>query len=198
MACTDTLLPPNATTAERALEQVTAERLCQLDAGAELIGTLWNPQTCPAALLPWLAWALSVDEWNSDWPEETKRAVCAESAELHRIKGTPAAVKKALQAMGYDSVEIIEGGGNTLNGEQLLDGSQTLSSPASSHQFDVILNTGSMINADTAAKIAGQIHYYKNARSHLNTVRAYGQFLDGSHTLDGSRNLNGGIIYETL
>lgn len=27
------------------------------------IRELWNPDTCPANLLPWLAWSFSVDRW---------------------------------------------------------------------------------------------------------------------------------------
>ncbi|WP_447928390.1 phage tail protein I [Vreelandella sp. EE27] len=62
--------------------------------------TLWNPATCPAELLPFLAWAFSVDVWEADWPDATKRAVIAESFAVHRIKGTRLAVEKALAAMG--------------------------------------------------------------------------------------------------
>lgn len=62
--------------------------------------TLYNPATCPAELLPFLAWAFSVDVWEADWPEATKRRVIAENFAVHRIKGTRLAVEKALAAMG--------------------------------------------------------------------------------------------------
>lgn len=71
------------------------------------IRQLWSPQTCPAAQLPWLAWALSVDEWDATWPEETKRQVIAASIEQHRKKGTVGALRRALQRLGYE-VEIDE------------------------------------------------------------------------------------------
>ncbi|TKA96910.1 phage tail protein I, partial [Cereibacter changlensis] len=54
------ILPPNATKAERAFEAALAA-LCDLPVP---VGQLWSPETCPAALLPWLAWALSVDDWD--------------------------------------------------------------------------------------------------------------------------------------
>lgn len=95
------LLPINATPQERALSLAT-DRLPGVP-----IKTLWSPQTCPAAQLPWLAWALSVDEWNSAWPEETKRQVIAASIEQHRKKGTVGALRRALQRLGYE-VEIDE------------------------------------------------------------------------------------------
>lgn len=62
---------------------------------------LWNPQTCPANLLPWLAWALSVDTWNAAWTEQQKRDTIAASVAVHRIKGTVGALQKALGALKY-------------------------------------------------------------------------------------------------
>jgi phage tail P2-like protein len=58
------LLPPNATASEIALDDSTARLSVVVD-----IEKLWNVATCPVALLPWLAWALSVDEWKDDWSE---------------------------------------------------------------------------------------------------------------------------------
>lgn len=99
------ILPPNASRVEQAVE-VLALHVRDLDVP---IRHLWNPQTCPSAFLPWLAWAWSVDTWRSDWPEATKRAVIAASPRVHRLKGTAAAVKAAVQAVaGTSSVEVVE------------------------------------------------------------------------------------------
>lgn len=100
----DDLLPPNATPQERALSLAT-DRLPDVP-----IKTLWSPQTCPEAQLPWLAWALSVDEWDSTWSVETKRQAIAASIEQHRKKGTVGALRRALQRLGYE-VEIDENTG---------------------------------------------------------------------------------------
>lgn len=99
-----TLLPPNATKTERSLEAATA-RIGEIPI---TIGDLWNPQTCPTDLLPWLAWALSVDFWDSDWPEERKRAAIAASIDWHRHKGTKWAVVRALEIAGYGTARIQE------------------------------------------------------------------------------------------
>ena len=40
---------------------------------------LWNPWTCPVGILPWLAWALKVDEWDAAAPEDRKRQIIADS-----------------------------------------------------------------------------------------------------------------------
>jgi phage tail P2-like protein len=95
------LLPPNATKQERDIS-LAIDRLPDVP-----IKTLWTPATCPEAHLPWLAWALSVDEWDAAWPTETKRSVIAESIEQHRKKGTVGALRRALQRLGYE-VEIDE------------------------------------------------------------------------------------------
>lgn len=98
------LLPFNTGPLEQALEQVVAERLESIPLP---IGMLWDPAQCPADLLPWLAWALSIDTWDSDWPDQIKRAVIAGSMAQHRQKGTVAAVKEALSDIGVD-FELIE------------------------------------------------------------------------------------------
>ena len=98
-----TLLPPHATPLERALEQA----LARIEDVPVPVDTLWDPQACPAELLPWLAWAWSVDEWDPEWPEEVKRRVIAAAPEVHRRKGTRAAVERALKAIGVIA-EIVE------------------------------------------------------------------------------------------
>jgi phage tail P2-like protein len=95
------LLPPNSTPQERALS-LAVDRPARVPTR-----TLWDPRTCPAGILPWLAWALSVDEWDSTWSEDEKRTAIAESVEFHRRKGTIGALRKALERLGYE-VEIDE------------------------------------------------------------------------------------------
>ena len=84
------LLPANATPLEKALA-TASERV---DAIPAPIDTLWDPARCPGPLLPWLAWALSVDIWCERWPEAKKRLVCAESITLHRLKGTLEGIRR--------------------------------------------------------------------------------------------------------
>ncbi len=105
-----TLLPPSATPLSRTLETVMAERK---EGIAAPIGTLWNVDTCPVDLLPWLAWAFSVEIWESDWPEAVKREVIRSAISVHHLKGTRQSVKIALGALGFriDLVEAWEEGG---------------------------------------------------------------------------------------
>lgn len=100
----DGLLPVNATAAERALALATA----RVGAVPVPLASLWNPQTCPAEVLPWLAWALSVDDWDPNWSEMTKRAVLAEALPVHMVKGTIGAVRRAVENAGLGAVTIEE------------------------------------------------------------------------------------------
>lgn len=86
------LLPPNATSAERALS-LAIERHAALPAP---LRDVWDAETCPAQLLAWLAWALTVDEWDGAWTDAQKRAVIKASLNVHRFKGTIGAVREAL------------------------------------------------------------------------------------------------------
>jgi len=90
------LLPPNATPLERAFEKVT-ERFDDLPTPMR---DLWNADTCPAELLPWLAWALSIDTWQPYWPEHVKRARIRMALEIQRRKGTAQSVRQVVAAFG--------------------------------------------------------------------------------------------------
>jgi phage tail P2-like protein len=153
------LLPPNSTRTERALEQAMA-RIGEADVP---IRHLWNPDTCPAHLLPWLAWAFSVDVWDSTAPEETKREIIRQSVEVHRRKGTVGAVKRALAAAGAPA-EIVE---------WWQDG-------AAAHTFKVrvdvarLIARGKTFNAALVAGIADGVDATKPVRSHYSILAFFG------------------------
>ncbi|MFM5174421.1 phage tail protein I [Aeromonas caviae] len=90
------LLPPSSTPLERALADTVA-KVSTLPTPAR---DLWNPDTCPVELLPWLAWAFSLDDWDVTWTEAQQRAAVKASYSVHRCKGTIGSVKDALQALG--------------------------------------------------------------------------------------------------
>ncbi len=90
------LLPPSSTPLERALANTVA-KVSSVPTPAR---DLWNPDTCPVELLPWLAWAFSLDDWDVTWTEAQQRAAVKASYSVHRYKGTIGSVKDALQALG--------------------------------------------------------------------------------------------------
>jgi phage tail P2-like protein len=97
------LLPPNATALDRILATVGA-RIGELPVP---LRDLINPDTCPVALLPWLASTLAVRPWDDSWTEAQKRGVIASAYLVHRQRGTLAALKRALEALGV-SAEVVE------------------------------------------------------------------------------------------
>ncbi|MCG9095310.1 phage tail protein I [Laribacter hongkongensis] len=99
----DSLLPPNASRLEHAVAGTLA-------AATELpvpLRDLWNPDRCPEPLLPYLAWAWSVDRWDSRWPVATRRKVVADAFAVHRRKGTIDAVRRVVEPFGY-LIEVVE------------------------------------------------------------------------------------------
>jgi phage tail P2-like protein len=99
-------LPPNATQLEASLADVVVGRIEAVPVEAP-IRSLWNPATISAELLPWLAWALSVDVWDDAWPEEKKRHVVATALLRHRKKGTLAGLREYVGLAGGRVVRAV-------------------------------------------------------------------------------------------
>lgn len=91
------LLPTNSSK----LEKRAAECLREAVKNPIFIADLINPKKCPAHLLPYLAWALSVDKWDDAWSEEVKRLSIEQSFLIHKQKGTITAIKRVIEPIGY-------------------------------------------------------------------------------------------------
>ncbi|SHF00308.1 phage tail protein, P2 protein I family [Modicisalibacter ilicicola DSM 19980] len=93
----NSLLPPNATP----LERHVATALAEIQRVPVPLRQLWSPATCPAHLLPYLAWAFSVDRWDTTWSEATKRGVISAAFYVHQRKGTISALRRVVEPLGY-------------------------------------------------------------------------------------------------
>ena len=91
------IVPPNSTALEAAVDLLTAARL---DGVSSPLRSLWSAEDCPEDLLPWLAWALSIDQWDPAWPERTRRMRVAEAIAVQRRKGTYDSVDRVIRAFG--------------------------------------------------------------------------------------------------
>lgn len=144
------VLPRHSTDFERALEQASLWVI----QNSEIVD-VWNPDTCPERFLPWLAWSVSVDEWDASWGLAQKREVIRNSVTVHRLKGTKGAVRRALEAMrfGPEITEWFENNGDV-------------------HTFDIdafaddVIDTGFNIGPELYAAVSRQIDHVKPARSH--------------------------------
>lgn len=153
------LLPYNATDAERALAETTA-RISNVPV---VVREVCNPDTCPANVLPWLAWAFSVDDWDSNWTEQQKRNVIKQSVYSQRIKGTIGAVTRQLAALGY-TIQILEWWQQEPEGEP--------------YTFDVYITASQYpLTVRDYNKILEVINTNKNLRSHMGQVTVIAQSL---------------------
>lgn len=159
---TETLLPPNASRSERAIEQVTGS----VATVPIQIRETWDPDLCPAELLPWLAWALGVDEWDSGWSEGAKRAAIRESVAIHRRKGTVAAIRRTLVNAGYGDAEIIERtAARTYSGAFQYSGEHDHSSVG--HWAEYRVKMARPITIEQAGKVRSLIEAVAPLRCHL-------------------------------
>lgn len=95
------LLPINSTPLERAIEAAIS------DEAPVPLRLLYNPDTCPIALLPHLASAWSVDRWDEKWSEAAKRGAVKASFYVHAHKGTIGALRRVVEPLGY-LIEVLE------------------------------------------------------------------------------------------
>jgi phage tail P2-like protein len=165
------LLPSSATPQERAM----AETIARVSDVPVLVRESWNPDTCPAELLPWLAWAFSVDEWDVGWSEQERREVIKNSLFVHKKKGTISAIDRALGPLGYliDVVEWFEE-----------------SPPAAPYTFKIVVGTADKpVTADLYPKVERIVMANKNLRSQMTgiTIKSEipGQIYCGSTTQIG-------------
>ncbi len=99
------ILPVSASRAERVVDSTAGDMLAEITVC--LIRYVKNPDLCPAELLPWLAWEMSVDTWNELWTEAEKRAAIKRAAYIHRHRGTKAALNESLSDSPFRS-QIVE------------------------------------------------------------------------------------------
>lgn len=158
----DTLLPPNASAQEYALEGATA-RLGEVPAP---LRDVWNPDTCPASMLPWLAWAFGVDEWDSGWSDEAKRNTIRDAVMIQRRKGTVWSIKRAIAGAGFGDSQLIEGNSNNFyNGAFVHGGLKTYGDPTEWARYRFVLTRP--ISNDQAQQVHRLLESTAPARCHL-------------------------------
>lgn len=146
------LLPPNATKLERGLSEVAA-RVSDVPTP---LRALWNPDTCPAALLPWLAWSLGVAAWKPYWSEQIKRRRIKQAVEIHRRRGTVQSVRRVVESFGA--------------GVAIREWWQT-EPKGTPHTFELVLTVRADNNvAELQNDIIQEVHRVKPVRSHFTLI----------------------------
>lgn len=188
MTAPDTLLPSSSTPLERAAAQTL---------GAfnppRVVPDLWDPMTCPAALLPHLAWALAVDDWDPTWGEDRKRDAIANARYIHKHKGTLAAVRRALAVMGQPDAVVIERSGNiSFDGAANYNGVEHYAYGLEWAVFKVTLNNP--ITIDQAAAITTLLNRVKRNCVHLAAL----DFSQAALRYSGAVTYNGAYSHGTV
>lgn len=194
-----TLLPRNNTPLERVIEQVTCHSINQIPIP---IRSLWRVDECPPDLLPWLAWALSVDVWDDGWTDARKREVIRNSVAIHKHKGTLYAVELAIASLGIEAsitewfedkarirrgrfvvdIGAREAGINSANKQAILRKFIAKAKRLSAH-YEVFTNDSARLDT-IATSASGSIVHDHNipylheafATHHANITKAGGQF----------------------
>lgn len=158
------LLPANQTSLEAALAKVMRPSV-----DPEILRTLWDADRCPAAWLPWLAWALAVDGWELAESDAARRTLIKGSMSLHRKKGTPWAIREVVRRLGFGEIDIVEGrlirrrdGSATRNGDWVHG--------RSSAWAEYIVKLRRPVTVDQADNLRRMIERYAPARSQLTTL----------------------------
>lgn len=191
----DQQLPPALAGDERfaLLCEMLNETLDSLDIDAMLVYLvdLVKPQ-----LLPTLAEQFSLlDEaaWMLAESEDAKRSLIKNSAQLHRYKGTPWAVREVIRLLGFGEVTLQEGLGNQVrDGSIIRDGSHVHGDPSAWPLYRVFLERA--ITNDQAALLRRlllsvaparcrlvSLDYQSVAIRHNGFARRDGQYNHGSN-----------------
>lgn len=147
------LLPPNATALELALERALGRRLDSLPTP---VRDAWNADAIDLAALPWLAWGVGMRSWNAAWPAAVRRQLVKTAIPRARRMGSVASVRAVVNAFG-GSLVFREWWETTPRGEP--------------HTFSLVLNLSDGAGGDPSAEfvedVVREITRAKPARSHF-------------------------------
>lgn len=180
MATANDIMPPHSGAAEKALVDGIIDGLT-FDIR---VGDVWSADLAPGPVLPWLGWAMSVDDWDLGWSEDRKREVIRGSVALHRIKGTRASIEVALHAMGYGDARVIEDrdlprlgdDGPLIGGTGWALGDSWVLGPATPHWADYWIEIMVPIDRPSATSIAERLANVVPARCRLRGVTLAGVY----------------------
>lgn len=134
------------------------------------IRTVKSADDCPVELLPWLGWEYGMTYWEETWTEAQKRSAIKSSPAVNKIRGTPAAMKQFLAAVGRE-IELIEWFNDTPK------------APPYTFRLNIL---GESITPEEMQKTVRQAIDAKNARSYLTSINIDGPVLSGTTYVGGT------------
>lgn len=191
-------LLPSSVTDDRTLSFESAiDRLMDLDLKAL---DVYNIDNVPASALYDLAAQFNVlgyRGWLLAEGEQAKRDLIKNSIVLHRVAGTPYAIKLAFESVGYPNIVIDENPGARYDGEFLYDGTEIYRGD-NDGRFIITLDSASPVpGQETTRLLLELIEEWKNLRSLLLDLRQNGvSLLQNPLFYDGRITYNNAEFYD--
>ena len=164
------LLPPNRTELESAIEMLLRANILPIDKNGHArlpILDAWNPDTIPEEMIPYLGLNLSMDI-DTAIPIHDQRELLRKSYDLHKAEGTVGVLYDLIFALGYHGATIIE----------LED--------ANWYQFKIVINqTVSIPQAQILLKLMKEIIPVHSSLQSIDVTDS-GLFWDGTPIFDGN------------
>jgi len=114
----------------------------------------FNPMTCDAKLLPYLAQCWKVLYWDEAWSEEEKRRFIRDAPVIHKHIGTSFAIKKMFKSIDIEA---------NISEWYEYDGEP--------YTFDIELSLGSKeVMPEDVLRLRKYVEAYKNVRTKLNDI----------------------------
>lgn len=167
------ILPPSVNIDRRMLllEQLFAERLQALDLSVLLVYLIDHVEK---SALIWLGKQFSLfgDGWELAKDETSQRELIKTAIEIHRYKGTPWSIKKALAVLGFGDAVLIEHSAYAWHdGSIRHDGREIY---RSTHWWEYDLNLNRPITREQGANIRLALLEIAPARAVLKHIRVRG------------------------
>ena len=168
MAEIDDIMPAHMGPAERALMQGVIDQF----GFPILIRDTWSGEAAPDDFLPFIAWALSVDDWSDAWTADAKRLAVSEALDRHRRKGTVASVRQQLARLGYPDAVVIEDRDLPRLGRGWVLGLGWCLGPTDSSWSDYWVEVAIPLYRSDAESMAARLGETAPVRCRLRTIRA--------------------------
>lgn len=163
----DTLLPPPLTSDDRfqAVGQMAA-RVSAIDLSPLLVYLVDTVDSSALVDLAEQFHVMGTEGWNSATTEETRRALIKSAIELHRHKGTPYAVSRAIELMGLTGrpVEWFDYGGAPFH-----------------FKISAAIPPGRSFTETDWQALLARVEDAKNIRSHFEAITLHAETAGTSH-----------------
>ena len=199
---TETLLPLSIQDDRNLAFEAVVDRLREFNLA---VLAVYDINTVPASALFDLAdqfTVLGLRGWTLATTASQRRELIKNAIRLHQTAGTPFAIKRAMELVGYPDATIQENPGTFYDGSLQYDGTWTYSG-AQFGAFVVTLDSQqAKLSGELIDLIVGLINEWKNARSYLldlrigdislfsNLLQYDGNWVyNGNQEYDGERNI---------